>query len=113
MNESKRTSEAQEFSAPKIEQMRCVSCRELYPTNQVTYRTGLCQACLAHQLNQLATDYHTIRATFRVLERMLNDGLAAEIKREIYEEIFMPTPEPEAAPTPEPSWICANCETSY
>lgn len=83
----------------EIEQMRCVSCRELYPAEQVTYRTGLCQACLTHQLNQLATDYHTIRATFRVLERMLNDGLAAEIKREIYEEMYAPTPEPEPQPT--------------
>lgn len=82
----------------KIEQMRCVKCRELYPADQVTYHTGLCQACLAHQLNQLAADYHMMRAVFAVLDRRLMSDLAAELKRDIYEEMHAPhdnTPESE------------------
>ena len=74
----------------EIEQIRCVGCRELYPADQVTYRTGLCQACLAHQLNQLAADYHMMRAVFAVLDRALVPGHAAEIKQAIYEEIYKP-----------------------
>ena len=82
----------------EIEQMRCVGCRELYPADQVTYHTGLCQACLAHQLNQLAADYHMMRAVFAVLDRRLMSDLAAELKRDIYEEMHAPhdnTPESE------------------
>ena len=36
-----------------------------------------------------------MKAVFAVLDRKLMDGLAAELKRDIYEEIYAPTPEPQ------------------
>lgn len=83
--------EAREFSAPEM-QMRCAGCRAQFPASQLTYKTGLCPACLAYQIEILYANNRTMRATFNVLDRMLTDGLAAEIKREIYEEMYAPTP---------------------
>ena len=83
----------------EIEQMRCAGCGATFLTRELTYNTGLCRTCLDFQLTLLAERQPLIAATFRVLERRLLGGLAAEIKRGIYEEIYAPTPEPEAHKT--------------
>ena len=80
----------------EIEQMRCAGCGAMFLTRELTYNTGLCRTCLDFQLTLLAERQPLIAATFRVLERRLLGGFAAEIKRDIYEEIYAPTPEPEA-----------------
>ena len=80
----------------EIEQMRCAGCGAMFLTRELTHNTGLCRTCLDFQLTLLAERQPLIAATFRVLERRLLGGFAAEIKRDIYEEIYAPTPEPEA-----------------
>ena len=90
--------------------MRCMACRVMYPASQLTYKTGLCPACLRDQLDKLAADNRMMAAAFRVIDRMLADGLAAEIKREIYEEIYAPTPAPAAQPE---RVTCDACGKSF
>ena len=80
----------------EIEQMRCAGCGSMFLLCELTYNTGLCRTCLDFQLTLLAERQPLIAATFKVLDRMLTDGHAAEVKREIYEEIYAPTPEPAA-----------------
>ena len=86
----------------EIEQMRCAGCGSMFPPRELTYNTGLCRTCLDFQLTLLAERQPLIAATFRVLERRLLGGFAAEIKRDIYEEIYAPTPETEAQQPEEP-----------
>lgn len=94
---------AAELAAMPIEpveelHMHCMACRLMYPARQLTDRTGLCPTCLNDQLEKMATDNRMMKAVFAVLERKLMTGLATELKRDIYEEIFMPMPEPETQP---------------
>ena len=86
--------------------MRCVVCRVMYPESQLTYRSGLCPSCLSDQLEKMAADNRMMAAAFRVIDRMLMECHAAEVKREIYEEIYAPTPEQQAI-------TCDACGKSF